>query len=133
MKIEWDTYHANPQSSVYTVLAFLVLLLSLNACQTGTRPGNTLFQLLDPVQTGVEFNNTLEETHQMNVVIYQDFYSGGGVAIGDINNDDWPDLFFTGNTAPARLYLNNGDFTFRDITESAGLAKMGKGWYTGTT
>ncbi|MBS0000701.1 MAG: CRTAC1 family protein [Cyclobacteriaceae bacterium] len=106
--------------------------LTLASCQPGMKK-NQLFTLLKPSRTGIDFNNALTETHEMNVIIYQDFYSGGGVAIGDINNDGWPDVFLTGNMVPSKLYQNLGDFRFRDITGQAGLANMGPGWFTGTT
>jgi enediyne biosynthesis protein E4 len=110
------------------VLAFLAFV----SCQSGAEK-DKLFTLLKPSRTGIDFNNALTETHEMNVIIYQDFYSGGGVAIGDIDNDGRPDVFLTGNVVPAKLYKNLGDFRFSDITEQAGLADMGPGWYTGTT
>ncbi len=90
------------------------------------------FQLLDLQKTNVHFNNALEETHEMNIISYPDFYSGGGVSIGDIDNDGLPDIFFVGNQKPCVLYKNLGDFRFEDITQKAGLANMGRGWYTGT-
>ncbi len=91
------------------------------------------FRLLDPKKTGITFNNALEETHQMNVLEYQDFYSGGGVSIGDIDNDGLSDVFLTGNQVPAKLYRNLGNMQFLDITEKANLDHMGRGWYTGTS
>jgi len=92
-----------------------------------------LFRLLKSSETGITFNNALEESHELNIITYQDFYSGGGISIGDINNDGLSDIFLTGNMVSAKLYLNKGDFKFEDITESAGLGNMGKGWYTGTS
>ncbi len=92
-----------------------------------------LFKLLDPQKTGITFNNALEETHEMNVIAYQDFYSGGGVSIGDIDNDGLSDVFLTGNQVPAKLYKNMGAMVFDDITTKAGLDHMGKGWFTGTS
>ena len=91
------------------------------------------FKLLDSDETGVHFSNTLEETHAMNIITYPDFYSGGGIAIGDIDNDGLPDLFFTGNQVRPKLYKNLGNMKFKDITDTAGLDKLPKGWYTGTS
>lgn len=93
----------------------------------------SLFKLLDSQKTGISFNNALEETHGMNVLVYQDFYSGGGVSIGDIDNDGLSDVFLTGNQVPAILYKNKGGMVFEDITSAAGLDHMGRGWYTGTS
>ncbi len=90
------------------------------------------FKLLKPAQTGIHFSNDLEETHQMNIISYPDFYSGGGVSVGDIDNDGLPDILFIGNQRPAVLYKNLGGFRFEDITTRAGLSNMGRGWFTGT-
>jgi hypothetical protein len=111
----------------------LAVLPALIACNRPDHDETAIFSLLDSRQTGVSFNNELEETHQMNVLEYQDFYSGGGVSVGDIDNDGLSDLFFTGNQVPAKLYKNLGDMQFEDITEQANLHRMGRGWYTGTS
>jgi len=90
----------------------------------------TLFTLLD--NTGIDFNNTLTESNNFNVFTYRNFYNGGGVAIGDINNDGLADIFFTGNQVANRLYLNSGGMKFKDISVSAGFAEK-KQWSTGVT
>ncbi|MGA0559017.1 VCBS repeat-containing protein [Larkinella sp. VNQ87] len=90
------------------------------------------FTLLSPEQTGVRFVNKLVETEQHNVLAYEYFYNGGGVAVGDLNNDGLPDLYFTGNMVADRLYLNQGNLKFKDISSSAGIGK-GLGWKTGVT
>ncbi len=114
-------------------LLFQLVILSLLAGSCGRScDSGKMFRLLDPEETGITFSNDLEETHDMNVIVYQDFYSGGGVSVGDIDNDGLSDIFFTGNQVPARLYKNLGDMKFDDITELAGLSRMGRGWYTGT-
>lgn len=114
---------------------FLVTIFSwaFLSCDSIEWRSKTLFKLLKPSDTGINFNNALEESHDLNILTYQDFYSGGGVSIGDINNDGLADVFLTGNMVPAKLFLNQGNMKFKDITESAGLSDMGKGWYTGTT
>ncbi len=90
-----------------------------------------LFKLKKPDETGIKFRNDIKETHEQNVILYQDFYSGGGVGIGDINNDGLPDVVLTGNMVQYRLYLNQGRMKFKDITEKAGLTAKGPGWHTG--
>ncbi|RYF64004.1 MAG: hypothetical protein EOO39_27490, partial [Cytophagaceae bacterium] len=67
------------------------------------------FTRLGAEKTGVRFTNQLTETEEQNVLAYEYFYNGGGVAVGDLNNDGLPDLYFTGNMTPDRLYLNKGN------------------------
>jgi len=92
----------------------------------------TLFTQLDHEETGIEFQNTLFPDDNFNILKYSYFYNGGGVAIGDINNDGLPDILFTGNMVKNRLYLNKGNFKFENITEKAGIADK-QGWCTGAT
>lgn len=92
----------------------------------------TLFTLLDQTRTGIDFENRLKNRKGFNIYRYRNFYNGGGVAIGDINNDNLPDIFFTGNQVKNRLYLNKGDFRFVDITEKAGIAGT-HAWSTGVS
>ncbi len=90
-----------------------------------------LFQLLPPGRTGVTFTNTITTNDSVNVQTDPYVYNGAGVAVGDIDNDGLPDLFFTGNMVSSRLYLNKGDMRFEDITERAGV-KTDR-WATGAT
>jgi len=91
-----------------------------------------LFELLSPSRTGVTFANRLPDDTAFNILSYMYFYDGGGVAVGDINNDGLPDLYFTSNVGPNRLYLNKGDYRFEDVTDRAGVADP-DGWKTGVT
>ena len=91
-----------------------------------------LFELLRPERTGVTFANELPEDPEFNILNYLNYYNGGGVAVGDVDNDGLPDLYFTSNLEPNRLYLNKGDYRFEDISERAGVAGSG-GWTTGVT
>lgn len=91
-----------------------------------------LFVTKSPEETGIYFINELPEDRYRNILLYQYYYNGGGVAIGDINNDDLPDLYFSGNLSSDKLYLNLGGWRFEDITFKAGiLPKDGKSWGTG--
>jgi len=89
-----------------------------------------LFEPLEPQKAGIDFNNELTPTDDFNILDYLYFYNGGGVAIGDINNDSLPDIFFSGNQVKNRLYLNKGNLQFEDITESAGVGGNSE-WNTG--
>ena len=91
-----------------------------------------VFDLLPAAFTGIDFNNHLEETNKVNFYTYQYLYNGGGVGIGDINNDGLSDIYFTGTIADDKLYLNKGGMKFEDITLSAGI-QQGNGLKTGVS
>ena len=107
------------------------MLAAAAACSRDASSGPPLFDLLSPRATGVTFANELPEA-SFNILSYADYYNGGGVAVGDINNDGLPDLYFTSNLQKNRLYLNKGNYTFEDVTDRAGVAGIG-GWTTGAT
>jgi enediyne biosynthesis protein E4 len=111
----------------YHLLIFLLLFIV--SCSNDKA---TLFTLTDPDQTGIHFSNDLEYTEEFNTYTYRNFYNGGGVALGDINNDGLIDIFFTGNMRDNALYINKGNWVFEDITESAGVA-CADVWSTGVT
>ena len=90
----------------------------------------TLFTLLDAKETGIDFLNKVKNQKNFNIFKYRDFYNGGGVAIGDINNDGLADIYLTGNMVANKLYLNKGNLTFEDISISAGI-EGNKPWSTG--
>lgn len=96
------------------------------------KPADKLFTLISADSSQVDFINKVDYDEEFNVFTYRNFYNGGGVAIGDINNDGLPDIFFTANKGPNRLYLNLGNFKFKDISIPAGIQKNGK-WTTGVT
>ena len=83
-------------------------------------------------KTGVNFKNTLKYTEDFNPYTYRNFFNGGGVALGDINNDGLIDIYFTGNIVNNALYLNKGNWKFEDITNSAGVL-CENNWSTGAT
>jgi enediyne biosynthesis protein E4 len=92
----------------------------------------TLFTLLDKDSTGIRFENTVADGRLDNSFLFRNFYNGGGVAVGDINNDGLPDIFFTSNMGSNKLYLNKGNFKFEDITDKAGFHQDSM-WSTGVT
>jgi len=118
-------HYFGPFFKPYTFLA--ILLIVFTAC---TKNEGELFSVLDAQKSGVNFRNDLLEDKNLNILDYLYFYNGGGVAIGDINNDDLPDVFFTGNRVKNKLYLNLGNLKFKDITENAGV-KGNSDWNTG--
>ncbi|WP_204344353.1 FG-GAP-like repeat-containing protein [Psychroserpens algicola] len=99
---------------------------------TPTTPEPALFEFLEPSLTNVSFKNEITETETFNILLYEYLYNGGGVAVGDINNDGLDDIYFSGNTVENKLYLNLGDFKFKDITSTAQV-NGGNGFKTGVT
>lgn len=107
-------------------LSIIILALS---CQSKE---DFLFELKSSSQTNIEFENNLIFDQDFNVYTYRNFYNGGGVSIGDINNDGLPDIYFTSNQSKNLLYLNKGDFKFQNITEISGVGGN-RAWSTGVT
>src|SRR6476469_5053999 len=110
-------------------LFFLFAFVLIVSCNQN-KVGKTLFEL--EKDTGINFENNVEDGKLDNSFLFRNFYNGGGVATGDINNDGLPDIFFTSNMSSNKLYLNKGNFKFEDITEKAGI-KYDSLWYTGVT
>ena len=126
--------------------SWFALLTGLIACQpqearlsehttdSTANPPRVRFAQLPRQQTNVQFINRLPEDRYRNILMYQYYYNGGGVAAGDIDNDGDTDLFFTGNIAANQLYRNEGNFKFQDISAAAGIALApGASWCTGVT
>ncbi|RXK57800.1 RNA-binding protein [Lacibacter luteus] len=110
-------------------LLLLFALLLFSACAKKEKP---LFVAVPSAQSGITFNNEIIENSQMNMVNYQYLYNGGGVGIGDFNNDNLPDIYFTASIASNRLYINRGNLKFEDVTEKAGVDGSKK-WSRGAT
>ena len=108
-----------------------ILIVPMVLITIGCDHPNQIFKRLPANKTGIHFNNRIEEDDEHNVYEFMNFYTGAGVAAGDINNDGLTDLYFSGNMVSGRLYLNKGDLQFEDITQSAGLLNFR--WGTGCT
>jgi enediyne biosynthesis protein E4 len=112
-------------------LYFLLFGLCVWGCSPTETTTEELFTDIAE-KSGITFSNNLAYTEELNPYTYRNFYNGAGVAIGDINNDGLPDIYFAGNQVDNKLYLNQGNLTFKDITETAGVACTGV-WSTGVT
>ena len=108
------------------------LILALGILFLNCKKEGTLFSTPESDETGIAFSNDLTESDDLNILDYLYFYNGGGIALGDINNDGLPDVFFSGNQVKNKLYLNKGGLQFEDITDSAGVAGNAS-WNTGST
>lgn len=104
----------------------ILLFLSVSA----KAQNKTLFESMPPARTGISFKNVITEDQRHNALTYENLYNGGGVAIGDINNDGLDDIYLISNMSYNKLYLNLGNFKFKDVTESAGVGGR-PGWKTG--
>ncbi|MEO5889025.1 MAG: VCBS repeat-containing protein [Ferruginibacter sp.] len=117
----------------------LCSIIILSSCSNNTNKkdvagsGPHLFTLLSPDSTHITFSNTLTEGANTNVMMYEYFYNGGGVAVGDLNGDNLDDIYFTGNMSDNKLYLNKGNMQFEDITVTAGVESRKIPWRTGVT
>ncbi len=119
---------------VFTLILFFSSTLLYHHTAISQSTTSPWFDLLDPRDTKVDFKNKLiaDMATKENLFDYDFFYNGAGVGIADLNNDELPDLVFTGNQVPNRIYLNEGDLRFQDITEAANI-NQGKQWSNGVT
>jgi len=106
---------------------FLLLSTALFSCKK-----HTLFEQVSSSHSGIHFNNQIVENDSINPLDVTNVYNGGGVGVGDFNNDGLQDLYFTGNMVSNKLYINKGDFKFEDVTDKAGVGGMGR-WGRGVS
>ena len=121
-----------PERLIRFITIFSFFIISCNNREYQPENKDALFKLQTASQTGIDFANTVTDSKEFNILTYHNFYNGGGVAIGDVNNDGKPDIFFTSNEQQCKLYINKGDWKFKDAT-STSLIKSTHKWHTGVT
>jgi enediyne biosynthesis protein E4 len=114
-------------------LYFLSTLVALSVLISSCKNDVPLFSQLQSVDTGIDFVNQLTIQDTLNILDNEFIYNGGGVAIGDLNGDQLPDIYFTGNQVGNKLYLNKGNLSFQDITEQSNTQKGEGQWSAGVT
>jgi hypothetical protein len=124
------TGHKSMQKVLFVIFILLIACTGEKDYKTGD--GSQLFRRLSAGETGINFENTLRFEEDFDVFRYRNYYNGAGVAIGDINNDQLPDIYLTSNMGDNKLYLNKGNMFFEDITEKAGV-RGSKIWSTGVS
>lgn len=106
----------------------IIVIIMWGSCRE--KKASTLFSEIPPNQSGISFTNSVENSKDFNIFSYRNFYNGGGVALGDLNNDDLPDIYLISNMEANKLFINKGNFIFEDITDKAGVSGT-KAWSTG--
>jgi hypothetical protein len=124
------------RQNLLSVFVIVLFFFSCGKNETTSETHNStitkIFKQLSPQESGLTFSNNLKEDSIVNYFTYPYIYMGGGVAIGDVNNDGLQDIYFTGNMVGNKLYLNKGDLKFEDITDQAKVASDDR-WVTGVT
>jgi enediyne biosynthesis protein E4 len=108
-----------------SLVLFLVSFVMVSCHRHGDNKEKKLFSLVSSDSSGITFQNTITTNDTVNILSYEYLYNGGGVAVGDFNNDSLPDLFFSANQVQSKLYVNEGDFRFRDVTTTCGIDTRG--------
>ena len=111
----------------YTALFLLLFGVTITSCKEEN--SNQMFRTLTASETGIDFSNNITETETFNILNFHYIYNGGGVGVADFDKNGLPDLVFSGNQVPSRIYLNQGELKFKDISKSSNFQT--KGWATG--
>lgn len=109
--------------------ALVAAIVFFSSCKQKNTP---LFREIKSTESGITFSNVLQENEMLNMINYQYLYNGGGVGIGDFNNDSLPDIYFTSSILPNKLYINRGNMKFEDVTDIAGVSGEKK-WSRGVS
>ncbi|AOW21529.1 FG-GAP-like repeat-containing protein [Urechidicola croceus] len=120
------------KKEIIILLLSIVLVSCSKNNDSNKKNDHKIFESLSHLKTKIDFQNLLNENDSLNYMNYAYMYMGGGISVGDINNDGLKDVYFTGNMVSNKLYLNKGNLEFEDITESAGVGGDNR-WYTGAT
>ena len=110
---------------------YIILILFFSCNRIGEND-QILFELLSANKTGINFENSLTYSDDFNIYKYRNFYNGGGVGLGDVNNDGLLDIYLTANQLSNRLYINKGNFIFEDVTKTAQIGGS-RAWSTGVS
>ena len=115
-----------------SIFFLIVILISCSNPKEKSLATNVLFEKVESDQSNIHFKNKVTEDLYFNFLNYSYIYNGAGVAVGDINNDGLEDIYFSSNQETNKLYINKGNFEFKDVTSSSG-AKDDNGWTTGVS
>jgi len=123
-------------NTLFISTLFLIFFI-LNSCDNSEAKSDSIeltggLELMSSTHTGINFNNSITESETVNHIYYNQIYSGSGVAIGDLNNDGYPDIYFGGNQVGDKLYVNKGDLNFEDISKKSKISQS-PGWTWGIT
>ena len=117
---------------LFIISGLFLCVLLLTGRNTSSQSDQKRFTLMNSSSTNISFNNKIKDTKESNILLYANFYGGAGIGVGDFNNDGLQDLYFAGNLVNDKLYFNQGDLKFKDVTENSGIVNDG-GWSTGVT